>query len=239
MASARGRSVLVDKLTPEGDPPSKATVLEALRRVILAGEVPPGSAIPLDDVAARLGVSRIPVREALMTLIGEGLVDHRPNVGYSVAKLTVDELRQLYVVRRVLENAALAAAVGAAGAEDFARAQEIYAALALAVEEGDSRAYQHESRRFHMALLAPAGMQRLRYVLESAWNVTEPCQPMAHVTAEVRRQLHSEHGAMLEAFLSHDTARVLSVSEAHHRRLEDAVAALPRDSGLFAGESAT
>jgi DNA-binding GntR family transcriptional regulator len=235
MASARGRSVLVDKLTLEGDPPSKATVLEALRRVILAGEVPPGSAIPLDDVAARLGVSRIPVREALMTLIGEGLVDHRPNVGYSVAKLTVDELRELYVVRRVLENAALAAAVESAGAEDFARAQEAYAALAVAVEEGDSRAYQRESRRFHMALLAPAGMQRLRYVLESAWNVTEPCQPMAHVTTEVRRQLHSEHAAMLEAFLSRDTAKVLSVSEAHHRRLEDAVAALPRDSGLFAG----
>ena len=82
MPGPRRRSILISRLAdkPVGSPQS--VILDELRRAILDGEVPPGSPIPVEQVAAAFGVSRIPVREALMTLIGEGLVDHRPNGGY-------------------------------------------------------------------------------------------------------------------------------------------------------------
>ncbi len=60
-------------------------VLDESRTVILAGHAPPGVVINVDDVAGRFAVNRIPVREALKTLVGEGLVDHRPRAGYVVA----------------------------------------------------------------------------------------------------------------------------------------------------------
>ncbi|TQS42659.1 GntR family transcriptional regulator [Cryptosporangium phraense] len=233
MVAKRRSSYFASKVAPIPGA-SQAEVLNELRRVILAGEVPPGAPIAVGEVAERFAVSPIPVRESLMTLIGEGLVDHRPRGGYAVAQLTLAELREVYVVRRVLEAAALAAAVGLAGPRDDARATEALTALEQAVTDDDSAAYHRESRRFHMALLAPSGMQRLRYVLESAWNVTEPCRPMAYIGVEERSALHADHHAMLAAFVARDADDLLDLSAKHHHRLESSIADLPPETGLFA-----
>jgi len=109
-------SVLVARLVSvnPGQPCGQQEILEELRRVILAGEAAPGTFIPLDAVAQFFAVSVIPVRESLKTLIGEGLVDHVPRGGYRVAQLTRDELREFYVIREVLEAAALRSAVARA-----------------------------------------------------------------------------------------------------------------------------
>ena len=233
MAPKKRQSFFAGKVAPIPGA-SQAEVLNELRRVILAGEVPPGVAIPVAEVAERFGVSPIPVRESLMTLIGEGLVDHRPRSGYTVAQLTLAEFREVYVVRRVLEAAALAAAVVAADSADDVRAADALAALERAVADDDSAGYHRESRRFHMALLAPARMQRLRYVLESAWNVTEPCRPMAYIGVEERSALHADHHDMLAAFVARDRNALLDISAKHHHRLESSIADLPPETGLFA-----
>src|SRR4051812_13555351 len=60
-------------------------ILDELRRVILSGGAPPGTPIPIGEIATLFGVSAIPVRESLKTLVGESLVAHRPNAGYIVA----------------------------------------------------------------------------------------------------------------------------------------------------------
>ena len=75
-------------------------------------------------------------------------------------------------------------------------------------------------------------MPRLVHMLESAWNVTEPVQLMVHVEPSDRVALHTDHGLMLEAFLDRDVDALLSISGAHHRRLNAVVAALPCDTGL-------
>lgn len=93
-------SRLVARLAGPYRSATQQTVLAELRRVILAGHAPPDTTVPIDEVAARFGVSVNPVREALRTLIGEGLADQQPRGGYTVARLT--ELQELYVVRGVL-----------------------------------------------------------------------------------------------------------------------------------------
>jgi DNA-binding GntR family transcriptional regulator len=204
-------------------------VLGELRRVILAGDAPPGLAIPAEEVAALFQVSVIPVREALKTLVGEGLVEHRRRGGYTVACLTPAELDELYVVRGVLEQAALAAAVAQADGEDHARARDAHAALAAAIEDEDVRRYNSESRRFHLALVAPAGMRRLQAMLESAWNLTEPYQPMAQVPPEERRALHAEHARMLEAFVARDAVALREQAARHHEHLRKTISAHASD----------
>ncbi|TDV36653.1 GntR family transcriptional regulator [Actinophytocola oryzae] len=206
---------------------SQAAILAELRRCLLDGGVPPGTPIPPDEVAAVFGVSRIPVREALKTLIGEGLVEHRPNAGYTVATLTAAELSEMYLVREVLETAALKTAVGAATPRDHAYARDAHQALEAAIAAADTRGYHRESRRFHFALVRPCGMHRLLAMFESAWNVTEPVQPMAHLPAAGRATLHRDHGEMLTAFETRDAATLLRVAGEHHRRLESAIATVP------------
>lgn len=234
MPGPRRRSVLISRLAGEHPDSSQAAILAELRRCLLDGGVPPGSAIPLDEVAAVFGVSVIPVRESLKTLIGEGLVEHRPNLGYTVAKLTAAELREMYLVREVLETAALTASVAAASKADDEAVQQAHRAMALAVLEGDAAAYHRESRRFHLALVTPCGMRRLLGMFESAWNITEPLQSMTHLTAAERGTLQRDHDEILAAFLARDTESLLSAARAHHGGLRKALDSLPNDTGLFA-----
>ena len=234
MPGPRRRSVLVSRLAdrPVGSPHS--VILDELRTAILDGDVPPGSPIPVDGVAAAFGVSRIPVREALMTLIGEGLVDHRPNAGYRVAMMTFREFSEFYLVREALETAALKASVALAGPDDDERARAAHHALDAAVEAGDARAHHRESRRFHLALISPCRMRRLLHMLDAAWNMTEPLQPMSHLDSADRQRLHEDHADMLTAFVDRDRTRLIDVFAEHHHRLQSFIETLPHDTGLFA-----
>ena len=233
MAGPRKRSALIARLVSDQPGGSQAAILDELRRCLLDGDVPPGTEIPLDAVAQVFGVSRIPVREALKTLIGEGLVEHQPNLGYQVARLTTHELHELYVVREVLEVAALTAAVAAAGEQDDQEATATHEALGQAIAAHDVRGYHRNSRRFHLALVRPCGMHRLLAMLESAWNTTEPVRPMAHVSDGAKAEMHRDHEEMLSAFLARDVDRLVTAARAHHDRLRASLAALPRDTGLF------
>ena len=230
---SRRRSALVDKLVVDQPGRPQHAILDELRRVILDGAVPPGTPIPLADVADLFGVSQIPVRESLKTLIGEGLVSHRSNAGYAVAQLTSQELREMYIVRETLEAASLAAAITNATDEDRAAVVAANDVLQQAIRDDDPATYHRQSRNFHLALTRPSRMYRLLRMLESAWNVTEPVQSMVHVRPADRAELHADHCQMLEAFLAGDVERLLTVAELHAQRLNAVIATLPTDTGLL------
>ncbi len=236
--SDRRHSALLFKLAVTRGGGSQQSIVDELRRVILDGAVPPGTPIPVSDVADLFGVSAIPVRESLKTLTGEGLVAHQTNIGYTVAQLTTSELAEMYIVRETLESAALAASVARASDADRAHVAAVNRLLEAAVAEDDPHAYHRQSRIFHMGLTRPSGMLRLIHMLESAWNITEPVQVMVHVEHQQRARLHEDHHEMLDAFLARDVDRLLASSAAHHRRLNDVVATLPTGTGLVADERA-
>lgn len=228
------RSALLERLAAEPAGAARHDVLAELRRAVLDGGVPPGTPIPLAEVAEVFGVSQIPIREALKTLVAEGLVAHRRNGGYTVALLTAQELREMYIVRETLESASLTAAVHNATDTDRAAAVIANQRLEQSLRDGDGAAYHRGSRQFHAALTRPSRMHRLLHMLESAWNVTEPVQSMVHVSPADRAELHADHRAMLDAFLVGDIDRLLAVSETHAARLNAVIATLPRHTGLLA-----
>jgi DNA-binding GntR family transcriptional regulator len=224
MAQPRRQSGIVSLLTREDSYVSGPQVLSELRRVIASGAVPPGSPIPLDDVAAFFGVSLIPVREALKTLLGEGLLEHQPRLGYTVTALSQAELDELYVVRGALEAAALEEAVRQSGRADHERARAIHEALDRAVAADDAAAFQRASREFHEALLAPCRMPRLLHMLDIAWNLTEPVQTMMRTSEKDRAAMRADHQLMLDAFVARDAEALKAVAEAHHDRLTACIA---------------
>lgn len=194
-------------------------VLSELRRVIVSGQVKPGLSLPVDEIGAFFQVSRIPVREALKTLIGEGLVRHQPRGGYTVTVLTGPELHELYLVRGALEAAAIEAATSAATVEDDRRAQEVHRELTAAITADDVHGYQMLSRAFHETLLAPCGMPRLLHMLGLVADLTEPSQAMSLLDRAQRAELQTDHTRMLEAFLERDGAGLSAAARAHHDRL--------------------
>ena len=202
---------------------TRANVLEELRRLILSGGAPPGTQLPPGEIADAFDVSPIPVREALKTLVGEGLVVHRPGVGYRVSQLSTEELREIYFVRGTLEQAALARSVGLIDESSLEAARARHSELLAAVKYNDGKAFHDISREFHRALTQPCAMPRLLNMFEATWNLTEPFQVMRSVTAETQQALNTDHADLLAAFGDRDTAWVLDVAHRHHQRLESAV----------------
>ncbi len=209
-------SPFVDLLQAPTGYASGPQVVDELRRVVASGHVPPGTPIPLDDVAGFFHLSRIPVREALKTLVGEGLLEHQPRLGYTVTSLSAEELNELYLVRTALERAAVEVAMRHADAADDRRLDEIHRASAAAIEAGDASAYQRASRDFHEAMLRPCRMPRLLHMLSIAWNVTEPVQTMVRVTDDDRHSMHDEHSVLLAAYHDRDAETLLTVLAKHH-----------------------
>ncbi|MFT4289417.1 GntR family transcriptional regulator [Nocardioides sp.] len=232
MQGTRRRSAFTARLV-NSTPGEQPHVIDDIRRAILSGDEPPGTLIPIDAVAGFFGVSQIPVREALKVLTGEGLVDHTPNIGYSVAKLTFTEFRELYDVRAALEAAALREAVVHATSIDDELLTESNAAMAATIAAGDERSYHLESRRFHVALLRPSRMDRLVHMYEAAWNITEPARPMARVSADGRVLFHDDHDRMLAAYVARDADRLVTESATHFEHLKAAIEALRDDPDLF------
>lgn len=194
-------------------------VLSELRRVIVAGQIRPGLTLPVEEIGAFFEVSRIPVREALKTLIGEGLVRHQPRGGYTVTVLSGPELHELYLVRGALEAAAIEAATAAATVDDDDHAQAIHRNLIGAIEADDVQQYQSLSRAFHETLLAPCGMPRLLHMLGLVADLTEPSQAMSLLDSAQRAQLQTDHAVMLDAFLRRDGSRLSAAARGHHGRL--------------------
>lgn len=229
--SNRVRPSLLQNLVVDRRGGAQQTVVAELRRLILSGDAPPGTSVPLGDIADLFGVSHIPVREALKTLIGEGLVTHRPNSGYAVARMTVQELYEMYIVRESLEMAAQTHAIVRATEEDRQVAIAANERMRQAIKDGDAAGVQRESRNFHLALARPSGMLRLLRMLEVSWNMIEPSQPMRRVASEDISRLNADHDEMLEAFLARDGARLRALSERHAHSLNDVIVALPTESG--------
>ncbi|NDK90687.1 GntR family transcriptional regulator [Gordonia desulfuricans] len=221
--SRRMPNRLVTRLAQVRSHSGHPNVEEELRRLILSGDAPPGTQIPPGEVADVFKVSPIPVREALKTLVGEGLVVHQRNAGYRVSTLSAEELTEIYFVRGVLEQAALARAVELIDDDAIASARECHEQLLTATKFHDGKSFHDLTRRFHSSLTTPCAMPRLLSMLDSTWNLTEPSQIMRDVGEATQQALNDDHAALLDAFGQRDTALILEIAKVHHSRLQAAI----------------
>jgi DNA-binding GntR family transcriptional regulator len=106
-------------LRPEPDPAAPQRVLESIRHDIIFGSLLPGVRVTEAALAAKYGVSRVPVREALRALEAEGFVESRPYAGSTVAEIPLDDAEDLFAVRRVIE-ATIARRAAKRASEQFA-----------------------------------------------------------------------------------------------------------------------
>lgn len=136
-------------------------VTEVLREAMVAGELEPGAIYSAPAIAAKLGVSPTPVREAMMELSREGLVDALRHRGYRIKELSDSALEEISELRALIEVPTVGRVAQMASADDVAELRPIADELNRTAAEGEFQAFIAADMAFHLKLLAIAGNETL------------------------------------------------------------------------------
>lgn len=202
---------------------AQEAVLAELRTWIVTRRLAPGDPIRQDAIAADLGVSRVPVREALKILEGEGHVAYRPHRGYSVIDLEFSDLVEIYRIRQLLEDEAVRISVPKLGEEEFERMEEAMADMERASRDDDLIYLTAANRRFHFTTFEAASMPRLQHYIRVLWDSSDPYRSMYFIDPEHRATVNQEHRDIMAAVRSRRIDDLLKLLERHR---ENAVAGL-------------
>ena len=168
-------------------------VLDELRARILSGQIPPGAALRQEALADELGVSRIPLREAIRLLSSEGLVDVVPHSGAYVSMLSLDEVQEFFDLRQRLEPWLLHEAVGQIDDAALDAAESIVATMdTVGVEHWGELNWQ-----LHELLYRPAGRPAAVSIVRALHEKSERYFRFQVVNAPIRQQSHVEHMALI------------------------------------------
>jgi DNA-binding GntR family transcriptional regulator len=200
------------------------SVLLRLREMIAGGRLRPGEQVVQEAVAAELGASVVPVREALRTLAGEGSLTYLPRRGYQVTRLSEEDLVELCAVRSVNEGLAVRRAVEQ-GLGDIP--QRMAEALERMRGTGEPVEFAHADRDFHFALYAGCGMPRLLTVISHLWDQSAAYRSALFSRPEVLERNHVEHAEILEAVRRGDVPAVTTLLDAHRLSAAEAMLAPP------------
>ncbi|MCM8730636.1 GntR family transcriptional regulator [Hephaestia sp. GCM10023244] len=179
-------------------------VFEVIRERIVTGRLAYDIAIRQDALAAELGVSKIPLREALARLEQEGLLISQPNRGYFVRPMTADEADEIFVLRLDIEPRA--AGLAAAMADDADRAAVQRAFDDLDAAHCGRPDLTVRSRTFDMALIRAVARPLTTQLVERLQVMAERYVLAHHESAGRRERAHRERRDLIEAWLARDTA---------------------------------
>jgi DNA-binding GntR family transcriptional regulator len=172
---------------------------ESLREDVLSGVLKPGERILLDAVASALGMSNIPVREALRTLATEGLVVAVPNRGYVVVAATVDDLDETYRLRMMLEPLAVRLAVPRLTDTDIDHLEAQLRILNEAFGRGEWDTYRVHHRDLHFSIYERSNSPWLVRLTEMLWLNSQRYQRMTTRISGELEERAKEHRNILDA----------------------------------------
>ena len=205
--------------TPTATGPSMARrplyeeVAEQLRQRIFARELEPGAWIDELKIAAELGISRTPLREALKVLAVEGLVTMKPRRGAYVAETSRDDVAQVYHLLALLESDAAAEAARNATDEQLAELQALHDRLERQVRQRD--AFFATNEAFHFKLLDVAGNRWRRQIVADLRKIMKINRHHSLFRQGRLEDSLAEHRAMMTALLARDARRVARLMKEH------------------------
>jgi DNA-binding GntR family transcriptional regulator len=201
-------------------------IANQLRDAILAGEIAPGQRIRQEEVAERLGTSRLPVREALRILEAEGLTEHTANKGARVPRLDPAELDVLYQMRERLEPLALTESLPHLSAGEI---RELHVVQERIATDSDLREFMVLDRAFHLGSYAGCASEQLSSSVTRLWNATQPYRRAFMALGGPHRRwiIDHEHRLLLDAIDRRDSVDAERYLAGHIRRTRIELAAHP------------
>lgn len=191
-------------------------VYEQLRRDILDGQLEAGRKLIQEDLAAELGASRIPIRDALKRLEMDGLVEPNARGTYRVLGFGPEDISEIYGLRLILEPYAVREAADAITPEHLARLMQLLDDMRQAATDGDASQYVESNYAFHMSIYELSGNARLMRFIRGLW-VGRPRFTPLEITGRYEDSIR-EHETILAALIDGDGETARLCMELHIRR---------------------
>lgn len=200
----------------------KDLMVEILRDAILSGEIQPGERLLQEELAERFNVSSTPVREAIQQLIAEGVLSHSPYRGVQVAEIDLEDVREIYLIRSVVERLATRLAVPNLKISEVQRLHALQSDLEAQFNQGEQSNILKLNREFHMLIYEAANAPTLYQMIKSLWIKT-PWDTM-FVVPNRASMIVQEHRRVLEAIDRADAELAGQYMQQHIENGADALA---------------
>lgn len=187
--------------------------LTRIRSMVLAGELLPGQKVHQSDLAEQLGVSRIPVREALAKLHAEGVLEHRPNTGFTVARFNGEDLAEIYLMRRLLETELIRATD--LSQVDVPRMRALHEEMATVSPVTEPEDFQRLNQAMHFVLFDASSLELVRQEVRRLWYMSGFYRALYLYEADRSASLQAEHLRIIEAVEQNDHDRVILEADQH------------------------
>lgn len=195
----------------------------------MTGRFRPGDRIRVDQVAAELGVSGVPVREALRVLLAEGRVELSPHRGYTVTVLSAEEIEEIFLICRLLEAEAIRRGVAAMGSEGASEMRAYLSQLETLSEAAPMWDKLAIHREFHFVPIRRAGLPRFEEELRRLWDHTDHLQGLYFYRDETaHRDMTPDHEAILVACERGEAELAVRLMDEHRAH---ALAGIPAKAG--------
>ncbi len=192
------------------------SVYQKLRDHIVFGHLQPGERLAEKQLAAQMGVSRTPVREAIFRLEREGLIQVLPRQGAMVRRLSLEEARQVYEVRALLEGLAAQLAARNRPADTLAELRQVLDASRQVMAAQDTRELIRHNNRFHDLIVEMAGNQVLHTILSQLRSQVNLLRiTLWSVFPGRSEQTLAEHESIYAALAAGDEEGAQAAAQAH------------------------
>ncbi len=192
--------------------------LREIRQMIISGQLLPGQKVHQGELAAQLNVSRIPVREALSTLHAEGVLVHKPNTGFTVARFSGEDLSEIYLMRRLLETELLRTVD--LSTVDVDHLVGVNEHLHQTSSENDPDSFQQDNVEFHFGLFDYSPLELVRKEVRRLWYMSSFYRSLYMHEADSRLRVHADHDRILDAIRSNDVKELIRASDDHRASTE-------------------
>jgi GntR family transcriptional regulator, rspAB operon transcriptional repressor len=200
-----------------------ATIEKDLRRSIIELELLPGTRLSEQDIATKLGVSRQPVREALIRLANSRLIEIRPHRGTVVARISAKEMTEALFVRQSVEIAVVAKAAQNFDAWQRKRIASLLVKQAEAAEKLDHAGFREHDEAFHIAIATGAGVGIAWIAIaDMKTHMDRVCNMTLQSEADMARRVR-EHIAIMDAIDGHDVEAAKAAMATHLGSILDAL----------------
>jgi DNA-binding GntR family transcriptional regulator len=189
--------------------------LGAIRDGILHGHYAEGEPLRQDALADELGVSRIPIREALRQLETEGLVTFNPHRGAIVSSLSLGEIEEVFELRATIEPDLLRRAMPHLTTHQLDQADEVLDRYAVALRTGDVSQWGELNWQFHASLYAPAARPITMSIVQRLHQQSDRYLRMQLALTHGETRANEEHRAIAAAARAHDTKRACQLVRDH------------------------
>jgi DNA-binding GntR family transcriptional regulator len=203
----------------------------ALHDAIVTGRLAPGERLPIEELGVALGMSAMPIREALRRLDAAGLVENIPHRGGRVTELSIPDLAEVYEARLALEPLAVRRAALRFGEAEAALATERLATLDELPDDSSPETWAAHTA-FHFALYDAADSRWLLRLIEPLWETSQRYRLAANVAPKLRAR-SVEHEVILQACIQHDAELAARSLHNHLTRTANVVSQAMGGTTLF------